>query len=1633
MTTTNLNLLFPEQPKNSLLKDVVQRSAKDGITVIQQNQKNKVVIPQQMVDEALLIAELFNINELVSLEFIVTATNQEARYPGLSRGPIAVLLYYDSRKSLLNSIKLLVQAKNGRSWSTKLNREIQKLVDSFVDDLKQDGLVSRCIKQLINFDIASEYDMLQRNQALGAGKYKHRLLEIIKEVRQLYAEIVFAYAAQSDLHSAEVKELLEFLITKAEVEPTGNLDRVSLTLLQAYLYTIDVSVLQTCDENDAIVRQLPVVIHSSLMEDIRKEITNKESNAKGLETVLSFAWAITTKTISLYPVNAIANEFDDEVLIDECIEKKVFDHFTKLIVNCRCLGEEEFFIRRVHVILSDFVGLMPLKVKELRDKGDEMGRIIGAYLAEGLQPPENLCRHFESLLNLIAEVYKHDHYGLADDIWKSTAEDKQVVLKFVNFHKFMSSSIDSYLPQILHVPLLHLLTSFARVSPFNIYNILKSSINQNSQFSFDQIFNTFNSYYLAFKGQDPFSVGNITIQSSNTNLQRNISPVNLKSIEIEILCATIQLIQTIVENDRTCCISIAENQRYSCINTFTGLLLCPLPRKLKANILYLLAGLARNVPSIAFNIWLKMDAIFPKTQLSVTNVSHMYQQRTWQNGISVEIEDIEPKCEQYSVTIAYLECLSSLLNHLNYATNPQVTMQLNLNLVIDLIFIKSNSRIYKDPNEKWIIQEKCLRIIHRILESQETADTKNCKDLFILMSQILQENTLFRRIMEIIEDSVEHFLNESGKTPDETNVTLIENCLLESMSVLNLTIEKESDFIDSMHNVGYPVSQLLSLSNLFFQINHRTQKIGRLATLVKVLSIPNNRIQIETLKFLQNLVASNQELSENILLQIKPFVQYHEDYFLHSFVECCESDDKLLRIEALKFILKCLQRDICSSSSYGFSYRLFGFDRNKKSLKVAGAPNQTFNCLHSIIGILESDSILFTDERYLCMEILYTLCKDFESCSTLLRFLRTSYDLIGGYLAGLQKKISMNKESWLLDENISEIAWFFRILAIEIKTTSENNLKSYCNSYTRMLLDEKKLTNLIPDKIFVHSSPEMPKWEFFDNEELWKTMSEFASKDGNLINIKLLRNKLANEVKMVNTQIGILQTNLIQSEIDKIIGFATKLNNQNNVLNSKVTFFEGWRELNEVLFTVDCLNIDSNSKTLLLLDVAQKLLAQVLQPDAISSMITSISSVLLLCCSALRSCQPEAQLKTRLISTANSIMNLLESLSLLWNKNKRARVNFYAALIHLYKVLPSSSTHGIKLNFRLLEKICKDVLSGQELNKVLTMSVLIESNPSWIKDVANDGTLRLIMDSLKEDDREIKANKFDVRCKSFYSFETKMALLMKISLDGRGNKILKHLGIIEVLSELECFDLYSFLIGQSDICFKMVVSVLRLLLSVGCTDEEQDVQQVSQFVQAHSSTINDILNLKSPTKHEEEGITMLTLVTSLLSKLCYHSKKQVQTSFLNLIHNYDERIKPNETKILINILTGYVEIVNSNRLKPLFAPSWDYREAFPNIDLPSLGVLVSIVEHNIEKCRQSSLEHKLIELCIYLLWHHLNLYVSVLEVNENQKEDVQRLIYESNRVISDMLFSKVQSILSVSSVRFQLATFAKSTKTFSWL
>ena len=58
-------------------------------------------------------------------------------------------------------------------------------------------------------------------------------------------------------------------------------------------------------------------------------------------------------------------------------------------------------MRQLHNLVTDFIVQMPLKVKELRNRGDETARIIIANQQEMLEPPAGLRRDFENMMKMV--------------------------------------------------------------------------------------------------------------------------------------------------------------------------------------------------------------------------------------------------------------------------------------------------------------------------------------------------------------------------------------------------------------------------------------------------------------------------------------------------------------------------------------------------------------------------------------------------------------------------------------------------------------------------------------------------------------------------------------------------------------------------------------------------------------------------------------------------------------------------------------------------------------------------------------------------------------------------------------------------------------------------------------------------------------------------------------------------------------------------------------------------------------------------------------------------------------------------------------------------------------------------------
>lgn len=89
--------------------------------------------------------------------------------------------------------------------------------------------------------------------------------------------------------------------------------------------------------------------------------------------------------------------------------------------------------------MTDLIVQMPLKIKDLRNKADQVARTIFIFQQEGLEPPSNLPLHFQSLLHFIAVLYAEDplELELCLDFWSSDMACAGVNYRYRRFVNFI--------------------------------------------------------------------------------------------------------------------------------------------------------------------------------------------------------------------------------------------------------------------------------------------------------------------------------------------------------------------------------------------------------------------------------------------------------------------------------------------------------------------------------------------------------------------------------------------------------------------------------------------------------------------------------------------------------------------------------------------------------------------------------------------------------------------------------------------------------------------------------------------------------------------------------------------------------------------------------------------------------------------------------------------------------------------------------------------------------------------------------------------------------------------------------------------------------------------------------------------
>ena len=206
--------MFSLQPKNEGARKEIQQGIVSGIILPGLGQ---TTLSKDVVDETMILSDMYNLNEFIALELLTTAQQQMPQYPGLPRGLVAVLLYYDGRKSLVSALKDLMQARLGVSWCTDVSNDITLLVTSYTDSLVSEGILRKIIEALDNLDITKELELLTKNRALGPPKHHRMVLDLYEEIRQNLAMALFNYSAQSGLPKDVTIQLIRKFSSSVEM------------------------------------------------------------------------------------------------------------------------------------------------------------------------------------------------------------------------------------------------------------------------------------------------------------------------------------------------------------------------------------------------------------------------------------------------------------------------------------------------------------------------------------------------------------------------------------------------------------------------------------------------------------------------------------------------------------------------------------------------------------------------------------------------------------------------------------------------------------------------------------------------------------------------------------------------------------------------------------------------------------------------------------------------------------------------------------------------------------------------------------------------------------------------------------------------------------------------------------------------------------------------------------------------------------------------------------------------------------------------------------------------------------------------------------------------------------------------
>ncbi|XP_067638350.1 nuclear pore complex protein Nup205 isoform X3 [Eurosta solidaginis] len=1218
-------LVYPQ--KNEKHRQVLKNGLIDG--VLTSKYSRSVPISKELIDEALIISDMFNVDEMMAMELLCTAQREMSRHPGLSRGLVAVLLYYDGKKTLVHSLRDLFRATSGISWITEIPKEITSLVSTFTQNLVNNyNILDRIVSLLDELDISKEIVILTKNRALGSKKHQNQIQRLYHDIKLGLATALFYWAAQRGLPKAIVVKLIKNLSTLAQGQASGVINDITLTVIFALLYACDTSVLLRSEASTAITHNIPILSQGDFLQTVHEALTVSYQDGLNAVLELAFGLALTGFRHSSQQVPNSSSKIisTDEQLIDAAISNKVFDFLLHYVLENKTLYRHEFFYRRIHMLITDFIEFMHSKVTELRGKADETARTVMGFLREGLEPPYNLDHSFEMLMLCIAKFYKDNRAGLSFCVqfWEpldSTFSPSKATTRSVSLFKFIRLAGD-LLPSTLFVSYLKMiagLTSCER-SARNTFNLLKQSsgLTGSTTLSWEHFFGSIIQYYSNLRQEH--CVGSETSYKSHIN--RCINPQ-----EMEALQAVLEVIRCVANYDELSRIAICENPNWAALQILLGLLSCPVPLVLKGNILETLSALGKSkeTATILWNI-IESAQIIPTFP---TQGSHC------ECNLQTEIEQNESRLEKYPLSRGILDLVYSLLNadipkNLG-ADQRKPGVQPYVTFVIDEIFFKFYDRQYKNQTEKWEIGLKCLRIINYLVkiyeptpsDFKEQADRSSSLGYHIMLQ--MQKKSHFLNLLLLIVDDARHKLDDHQQFNEKE---VMEECALLCLLIIEEGLKKQKLFLDCHVTANCP-NILFGLNKILLDVNPRSQSPDHLLNITQFViycsSLPNHSYAAVNIL---HMVSNAPNISTQIL-DVFISNSHMYDEIRQGFVDCLDievnpassnfyenandlniSQKIYLKMKAsiIELLRNCITQPYPNIGFYLLGFECTNNAIEKRKLNITDSSN---HCLKSLIMFLDNHlEIKKTSNTYdadleqiikRTYLLLYSLCSSTRTSEGMLRYLRSSNDFICRHLRTLPFK---NTE---YSNILYQTSYLLECTAIELKLASFHSQLSRIQQICEILVGT--ISNKAEDRLsinstlfFSHSSPVIseqfikpksekvphfllssildwltfetkdinsPNWDFFDSsmsKQIFDECETRCEEGHSLINLQKLHKILNEELCNIQGTVVVGQRKLILKEIESILLYALKINEMRNKNRGTVKVMDAWAQVTEILF-----------------------------------------------------------------------------------------------------------------------------------------------------------------------------------------------------------------------------------------------------------------------------------------------------------------------------------------------------------------------------------------------------------------------------------------------------------------------------------